>query len=203
MSAKKILEKMQSKATAAATDEVLPQPVAAEPAEQPSFASQAFNAPGMLKNKALAAIAQKLGNKEASEDSPDLAFDVVDSLAKKAGLPDNDDAVQNIKAAAATAINTFAPETVLDVLPVGKIAKGAKVLAANAPTAFKAAAKVVDEAAPHVQQADASKLMEAVRRAARDRTMAALKYKPANLAQQMVDAGAKPVAYTNIVKGMK
>jgi len=94
--------------------------------------TQAFNAPGTLKNKALSAIAQKLRGEKTNAPDEDLAFEAVDAVAEKLGIPASNKAGQVGKAAIATAIETLTPQNLIDVLPVGKVlSKGGKVVKAS------------------------------------------------------------------------
>ncbi len=148
---------------------------------EPGIGSKLFSAPGAIKSKALRAIASKLGRKSADVADEDLGFEVADALAEKAGLDPKNPIVQGAKAAAATAVETLAPENLLDVVPVGKVAsKGLKM-----------AGKV-----------DVDKL---VRKNRLEGLMDTMRQRPENTAKKLLEGGAKEVKVpaSKIIKARK
>lgn len=92
------------------------------------LAGQALGLPGALKKKAAAAIAKSIRGAAADTTDEDLTFEAVDALAERLGLPASSPAVQTGKAGVAAAIDALAPESLLEFLPVGKVAKAASKL---------------------------------------------------------------------------
>lgn len=140
-------------------------------------ASKAISAP---QRKLMQFAAQKLGRTGNAEDSESSAQDIVEALAEKAGLPEDSTLANVAKALGVAGLEVFADPTA--VLPVNKLAKGAKAVSSA------------------VKPANLDKLKQILGRASRDRQMSALGQKIAKMPEAKSKASLEELNKSGIIR---
>lgn len=166
-----------------------------------SALSKTVKALGYPQRKMLNAIAEKLGVKKSDDDSQVASEAIVEKVAEKLGVPEDSVAGNVGKALAVAGTEVFADP--LNLLGVGPIAKGAKMVGKVAPKADKLAniiAKMPGAGTLDKAIVDADKLKEIVRKRNLEKLKAATSERPYNAAKALATKGAERIYPTHVVK---